>query len=195
MRKVKPLTVRHALAIVNDVLDEVLAEQEGDFDSDTRWALTWFDQFGFAEAEYGIAETLANARNTSVDGMENSLELWLPSRVRCGLLKSRRIAGRLGSYSRSTWLTAWEIVHQLIRTLALGEANAAELVAKLESKAEIGRELAYRLYNICDRKKRPQEALAYNGLVQSWPEILRLARQTSTSNATHTQSALFAETV
>ena len=75
-------------------------------------------------------------------------------------------------------LTAWEMVHHLIRVLASGgESAAAELVAKLGAKAEIARELAYRLYTLCERKKRAAEALAYNGLVQSWPEIVRLARE------------------
>ncbi len=68
-------------------------------------------------------------------------------------------------------------MHQLIRVLeADGEGAAAELVGKLGSKAEVARELAYRLYTICERKKRAAEALSYNGLVQSWPEITRLAR-------------------
>jgi putative DNA methylase len=68
-------------------------------------------------------------------------------------------------------------VHHLIRSLeAGGEGAAAELVAKLGSKGEIARELAYRLYTMCERKKRTQEALSYNGLVQSWPEIVRLSR-------------------
>ena len=67
------------------------------------------------------------------------------------------------------------MVHQLIRALDKGEAAAAALVAKLGTKAEIARELAYRLYTLCERKKRAQEALSYNALVQSWPEIIRLA--------------------
>src|SRR5207249_9797157 len=75
-------------------------------------------------------------------------------------------------------LTAWEVVHQLIRVLeAGGEGAAADLVGKLGSKAEAARELAYRLYTVCERKKRAAEALSYNGLVQSWPEITRLARE------------------
>ena len=53
----KPLSVREALALINQTLDEALAEQEGDFDADSRWALTWFEQYGFAEGEYGVAET------------------------------------------------------------------------------------------------------------------------------------------
>jgi putative DNA methylase len=73
---------------------------------------------------------------------------------------------------------AWESVHHLIRALEAGsEVTAAALVRKLGAKAEIARELAYRLYTLCERKKRAAEALSYNGLVLSWPEITRLARE------------------
>jgi putative DNA methylase len=171
-----PLSVREALALINQTLDEVLAEQEGDFDADTRWALAWVEQHGFGEGQFGVAETLSKAKNTSVSGM-----------VDAGILESK--AGRVcllkPSELPSDWdpttdtrLTVWEMVHHLIRVLeAGGEGAAAELVAKLGSKAEIARELAYRLYTICERKKRAQEALSYNALVQSWPEIIRLARE------------------
>jgi putative DNA methylase len=71
------------------------------------------------------------------------------------------------------------VVHHLIRALeGGGESAAATIAAKLGATAEVARELAYRLYTICERKKRAQEALSYNALVQSWPEIIRLARET-----------------
>ncbi len=170
----KPLSVREALALINQTLDEALAEQEGDFDADSRWALTWFEQLGFAEGEYGVAEQLSKSKNTSVDGM-----------VQAGIVASK--AGRVrllrpdelpADWDPSTdlRLTAWEMVHQLIRALESGgESAAAVLVSKLGAKAEIARELCYRLYTLCERKKRAAEALSYNGLVQSWPEIIRLA--------------------
>jgi putative DNA methylase len=171
-----PLTVRQALALINQTLDEVLAEQEGDFDADTRWALAWFDQYGFAEGEYGVAETLSKAKNTSIAGM-----------VQAGIVESGRGRVRLlrpeelppdwvpGADPR---LTVWEIVHHLVRRLeAGGEGAAANLMAALGSRAEVARELAYRLYTVCERKKRAQEALSYNGLVQSWPEVSRLSQE------------------
>lgn len=171
----KAMTVREALALINQTLDEVLAEQEGDFDSDSRWALSWFEQYGFAEGEYGVAETLSKAKNTSVSGM-----------VEAGILTSKAGKVRLHKPEELTadWdptkdarLTIWEMVHHLIRVLeAGGESAAAELVAKLGSKADTARELAYRLYTLCERKKRANEALSYNALVQSWPEILRLSK-------------------
>ena len=172
----KPLSVREALALINQTLDEALAEQEGDFDADSRWALTWFEQSGFDEGEYGLAEQLSKSKNTSVAGM-----------VAAGIVESKRGKVRLLRPSElpQDWdpmsdsrLTAWEIVHHLIRVLASGgEGAAAALVAKLGAKAESGRELCYRLYTMCERKKRADDALAYNGLVQSWPEIMRLARE------------------
>jgi len=169
-----PLTVREALTLINQVLDEALAEQEGDFDADSRFALAWFEQVGFDEGEFGVADVLARAKVTSVDGL-----------VQAGVLKAGRGKVRLLTPAElpATWdpatdvrLTAWEVVHHLIRVLgAGGEAAAAELVAKLGTKAEVARELCYRLYTLCERRKRAAEALAYNGLVQSWPEIARLA--------------------
>jgi len=172
----KPLTVRDALALINQTLDEALAEQEGDFDADSRWAITWFEENGFAEGDFGRAEQLSKSKNTSVDGMKQA-----------GILASARGKVRLlrpdelpADWDPATDLrvTAWETVHQLIRTLEQGgEGAAAELVSKLGTRAEVARELAYRLYTLCDRKKRAPEALSYNGLVQSWPEIARLARE------------------
>jgi putative DNA methylase len=172
----KPLTVREALALVNQMLDEVLAEQEGDFDADTRWALAWFEQTGFAEGEYGIAEILSKAKNTSVAGMVEANILKSKSgRVR--LLRPEELP-KSWDPERDPRLSVWKTVHQLIKALNDGgEGAAAELVSKLGNKADVARELAYRLYIVCERRKRPQNALAYNGLVQSWTEIVRLARE------------------
>ncbi|MFH0902948.1 MAG: hypothetical protein V2A73_20155, partial [Pseudomonadota bacterium] len=169
-----PLSVRDALAIINQTLDEALAEQEGDFDADSRWALAWFEQSGFAEGEYGLAETLSKAKNTSVKGMVDT-GILASSRGKVRLLRPDELPADWDPATDKR-LTAWEGVHQLIRSLeAGGEGAAAALVAKLGSKAEVARELAYRLYTLCERKKRAAEALSYNGLVQSWPEIMKLA--------------------
>lgn len=172
----KPVSVREALSLINATLDEALAEQEGDFDADSRWAVAWFEQVGFNDGEYGVAETLSKAKNTSVAGLATS-----------GLLESKRGKVRLLKPEElpANWdpatdqrLTSWEVVHHLIRVLGSGgEGAAADLVAKLGNRAEPARELAYRLYTICERKKRATEAFAYNGLVQSWPEIVRLAQE------------------
>jgi putative DNA methylase len=170
------MKVREALALINQTLDEALAEQEGDFDADSRWALAWFEQHGFSEGDYGVAETLSKAKNTGIDGLERS-----------GIIESKRGKVRLlkpeelppdWDPEKDSRINAWEMVHHLIRALDHGgEAGASEIVRKLGSRAEVARELAYRLYTLCERKRRAAEALAYNGLVQSWPEIARLAAE------------------
>jgi putative DNA methylase len=177
----KPLAVREALALINQTLDEVLAEQEGDFDEDSRWALAWFEQSGFAEGEYGVAEQLSKSKVTSVAGM-----------VTAGIIESGRGMVRLlrpdelpedWNPATDSRTPAWESVHQLVRVVEEGgDYSAAELMSKLGAgKAEVARELAYRLYTICERKGWAKEALSYNSLVQSWTEILRISQQAQPS--------------
>ncbi|SHE99646.1 DUF1156 domain-containing protein [Desulforamulus putei] len=169
-----PMTVRTALALINQVLDEYMAEQEGEYDADTRWAVAWFEQYGMEAGPYGDAETLSKAKNTSVSGL-----------VAAGILTAR--AGQVqllarGDYpedwqpSRDNRLTVWEAVQYLILHLEKsGEEAAARLLKELGGLAEAARDLAYRLYSICDRQGRAGEALAYNSLVVAWPRLLELA--------------------
>jgi putative DNA methylase len=185
----EPLTVRDALALINQVLDEVLAEQEGDFDADSRWALLWFEQYGFGESDFGRADDLARAKNTSVAGM-----------MEAGIVKSGQGKVRLLKPDEldPDWdpvtdrrRPAWQSVHQLIRASERGEMALAQLVRQLGPEADVARELAYRLYVLSDRKKRATEAGWYNGLVQSWPEAARLASERSAERPI--QGQLFGE--
>ena len=172
----KPVPVRDALALINQTLDETLAEQEGEFDADSRWALAWFEQHGFGEGEYGVAEMLSKAKNTSIAGIVEG-GILASGAGKVHLLRPKELAGDWDP-TADTRLTVWEVVHQLVRVLESGgETQAAALLKRLGGVGETARELAYRLYSIADRKGRPAEALSYNALVQSWPEIARLARQ------------------
>ncbi|NOK58908.1 MAG: DUF1156 domain-containing protein [Chloroflexi bacterium AL-W] len=173
-----PMPVRTALQLINQILDEVLTEQEGAYDSDTRWALAWFDQFGMHDGQYGVAETLSKAKNTSVAGM-----------VAAGIIEAR--AGKVRLLRRDelptdwcpttdTRSTIWEATQQLVHALdQRGEHGAAALLGPLNGESEAVRDLAYRLYTTCERKKWAQEALAYNSLVIAWPSIARLAHTPS----------------
>ena len=172
----KAVSVKEALALINETLDEALAEQEGDFDADTRWALAWFEQSGFGEGEYGVAETLSTAKNTSVAGMAEA-----------GILTSGAGKVRLLAPAElpQDWdpkqdsrRTVWETTHQLVRVHSQGgDAAAADIMANIGAYSETARDLAYRLFRICDLRNRPQEALGYNALVRSWGEISGLATQ------------------
>jgi putative DNA methylase len=170
-----PMPVRTALALINQALDQVLAEQEGEFDADTRWTVAWFEQHGMQEGPYGDAETLSKAKDTSVQGLAND-----------GLLESRggKVRLRRRDELPADWdprtdnrLTVWEVTQHLVRRLEQGEEAAAQLLRQVGGMGETARDLAYRLYSICERKKWAQEALAYNSLVIAWPELTARAAQ------------------
>jgi len=183
------ITVRQALALINQVLDEALAEQEGDFDADTRWALAWFEQMGFAEGDFGVAEQLSKSKNTAVSGLAEA-GILVAAKGKVRLLKPAELPADWNPATDAR-LTVWEMVHHLVRVLgAGGEASAAALVQQLGASADAARELCYRLYSICERKKRATDALAYNALVQSWPEIVRLARDLPASAGSPVQPEL-----
>jgi putative DNA methylase len=169
------MTVRTALALINQALDEVLAEQEGEFDADTRWALAWFEQNGMEDGEFGVAETLSKAKNTAVSGLvEDGIVSARGGKVR---LIARNDMSKEWDPAKDRRLTVWEGTQHLIRSLdEKGEEGAADLLRRLGRMGETARDLSYRLYSICERKKWVQQALAYNSLVIAWPEIKRLVQ-------------------
>ena len=166
-----PMSVRTALQIINNELDTYFAAQEGDLDSDTRFCVSWFEQYGMKNAPFGEAEVLALARDTSVEGVAES-----------GILQAR--AGRVRLLSREEYpdewdptsdrrVNIWECTQYLIKALDRGgEVGAARLANQLSSEqVENARGLAYRLFAICERKGWAQEAIAYNTLITSWAHI------------------------
>ena len=177
------MSVREALVSINRILDEVLTAKEGDLDPDSRWAIAWFEESGFNEGDYGSAETLATAKVTSVEGL-----------VKAGILRSRsgKVQLRRAGDLAKTWdpttdsrLSVWEALHHLIRVLESdGEQAAGDLHRRLGGVAGDARELCYRLFALCEHKKWPAEALSYNRLVQSWPEIDRISREASPEQRT-----------
>ena len=180
------MAVRAALSIVNGVLDEVLASQEADFDADTRWAVAWFEEYGFDKGSAGVAETLSKAKNTSIGGLVTA-GILQQSGNRCWLL-GRCELNKDWTPSTDQRITVWEILQHLTHTLeTTGEQTAAKFLSQLRSYADPARELAYRLFGICEKKGWAQEALAYNNVVTAWPELSKLARQQRT---TGTQTTL-----
>ncbi len=168
------MRVRTALALINQVLDEYFTEQEGDYDPDTRWAVAWFEQFGTGEGPFGQAETLSKAKNTSVQGLDQD-----------GILVAREGKVRLlkPEEMKQDWdpatggrVTVWEAVQQLVRAHQSGGDQAAgEMTKRLGGLADSARDLAYRLYSICERKGWASEGYGYNALVASWSDIARMS--------------------
>ena len=169
-----PMPVRAALAEINRVLDETLAETEGEMDVDTRFCVAWFEQYGAAERAYGEAEVLFTAKNTSFAGLEEAgVIVGGGGKVR---LRRREELEKDWDPARDRRLVDWECAQHLVRAMTAeaggGVAEAARLAHAMgPERAENARALAYRLYTVSERKGWTGEALACNILVASWPQI------------------------
>lgn len=159
-----PMPVRTALQLINRYL------AEDDFDADTQFCLHWFEQYGWREGPYGDADTLSRAKGTSVDGVDNA-----------GVIASGEGKVRLHRWSEypTNWNPhtdsrnpIWETLHHLIRTLKqAGETEAGAQLGAVKAQREATRQLAYRLYTLCERKGWAEDARAYNELITSWTGI------------------------
>ncbi len=170
------MSVKTALQLINRELDEYLGGIQGEFDSETRFAITWFEQNGLTSGDYGTANSIATARGISVDSVKHA-----------GIIESA--GGKVRFLTREeidrNWkpesdrhLTVWECCQHLVRALEQeGEQAAARLLRKIGSgHASAAKDLAYCLYDICAVKRRDAaEAAAYNGLIAVWPELTRQA--------------------
>ena len=159
-----PMSVRTALQLINRFL------AEDDFEADTQFCLHWFEQHGWTEGVFGTADTLARGKGTSVDGIKDA-----------GVIQSGGGKVRLLKWAEyptewdprtDTRMPVWEALHHLIRALKQrGESASGALLAALGGKAEAVRQLAYRLYTLCERQGRAEDARAYNELITSWTGI------------------------
>lgn len=177
----KKMTVRSALARINEILDQVLNEQEGDFDTTTRFAIAWYRQHGYAVGKFGDADNLARARNTSVDLLDRDGILT----SRAGNVQLLKAAGLPADYDVTTdrHTSTWEALHHLVRVLEKdGIAPAGEFLQAALARpdgavdADLVKELAHLLFRIAERNGATKDALSFNALVSSWPEIMDVAR-------------------
>lgn len=171
------MSVGTALQIINQVLDELQTEQEAEFDADTRWAVTWFDQHGMDGGDFGDALNLATARGTAMNGLEKA-----------GIVEAR--SGRVRLLDRSEYaadwdpatdkrVTVWEVCQHLIRRVQGdgGLMSAAALLRQVGGLGDAARDLSYRLYEIANRNGWAEEARAYNNLAAEWHDLVALAAQ------------------
>jgi putative DNA methylase len=160
------MTVHTALTLIN----RMLAEGADEFDADTQFCLGWFDEQGWSAGEFGIADVLARAKGTSVDHVREAGVVEAGSgKVR--LLKPAEYDSAW-SPEKDNNTPVWEALHQLIRALREhGESAAGVLLAGMPQRAEPIRNLAYRLYTLCERKGWAEDARAYNELITSWTGI------------------------
>lgn len=177
------MTVHSALVVINQVLDEVLAQQDTNFDSLTRWAVAWFEQYGFEAGPFGDANTLSQAKNVSTDGLTTG-GIVVAKAGKVSLIKREKLDDDWEP-SASGKTAHWLATQHLMRRLDEGgEVEAGALLKALGPLGETCRELAYRCFSICEKNGWSQEGLAFNNLVASWSDIQKqamLSGETQTS--------------
>jgi putative DNA methylase len=158
------MSLRTALQLINRFL------AEDDFDLDTQFCLHWFEQYGWKEGQFGQADTLARAKGTSVEGVKQAGALSATG----GIVRLLKWAEYPQNWDprTDTRLPVWEALHQIIRVFKSdGETGAAAVLAAVQAKAEATRQLAYRLYTLCERAGWAEDARAYNEIITSWSAI------------------------
>jgi len=167
------MSVATALNIINDVLGEILDGEESEMDADSRFALAWYSQHGYNPGQSGDAISLAQAKNTSPQGV-----------VDAGI--ANMTGGKFRLLERSEldtdWdpvtddrRTVWESTQYLVAALHRSESEAADLIRRLGAYSDNARTLAYLLFKKATDKGWAEEAGAYNELVTSWPDLTRLS--------------------
>lgn len=182
------MTVRSALARINEILDQVLNEQEGDFDATTRFAVAWYRQHGYGVGQFGEADSLARARNTSVDVMDRD-EI-LTSRAGKVQLIAPAVTRVEYDVLADEHTSSWEALHHLIRLLeSEGVPAAGAFLASAVSRpdgaveADLVKELAFLLFAVAEKNGWTKDALSFNTLATSWPDIVDASRSTSTPSS------------
>lgn len=180
------MTVRAALARINEILDEVLAEQEGDFDPDTRFAIAWFRQHGFEAGSFGNADSMARARNASLEHLERS-GILISRAGKVTLLSPPALgeiyAGREYDPATDPHISTWEVVMHLSRALTeKGVPAAAALLSQVPESIDrdLCKELAFLLFTIAEDAKRTQVAIEFNSLGTAWNDIVAESHTVST---------------
>lgn len=172
-----PMSVHDALILINRTHDEYFSNVAEDFDSDTRFCISWFEDHGWGTGKFGDADVLARARGTSVDGVREAGVLEA-SRGNVRLLKPSEYPADW-SPEKDNRIPVWEALHNLIRTHQTGGNEAAgELLARMLGNWTTVRQLAYRLYTLCERKGWAEDARTYNELIISCHEIEDISNET-----------------
>ena len=174
------MSVRSALARINEILDEVLSEQEGDFDPTTRFALAWYRQHGYATGRFGDADNIARARNTAVEALARD-GLLTSAAGKVTLLKPAEYPADY-DVLRDEHTSSWEALHHAIRLLETeGVGAAAAFLAAASTRpdgaveADMVKELAYLLYSIAEKNGWTADAISFNSLATTWPDIVAAA--------------------
>lgn len=179
------MTVRSALARINEILDQVLSEQEGDFDSTTRFAIAWYRQHGYNTGTFGDADNLARARNTSVERMDRD-EILISRAGKVALIKPGDTPAGYDALTDDHTST-WESLHHTIRILESdGVPGAGAFLAITQSREDgavdpdLVKELAFLLFSIAEKNGWTKDAMSFNAVAQSWGDVVDASKAAPT---------------
>jgi len=180
------LYVRGALALINQALDEVLAEQDEEYDNATRWAISWYESHGMNEGPYGDAEGYARARNVAVHDLAHD-GVVISGRGKVRFVCREELPAVDDTWKpRNTDVSDWTIMQRMAHSVQSGQESAAALKALIDlvlpGRSDTARDLAYRIFNVAERKGWTREALVYNTLVQNWSDVERVSSQMAPSD-------------
>ncbi len=167
------MSVRTAIAIINQVRDEISGEEATGYDRETRFCIEWFEQFGMEEGASGDAISLAQAHDIGLGDLR-SAGVVQTSGGRMRLVRRDELPADWGPGTDKR-LTGWECAQHLVRILGSPQGGidaAARLYQAMGGeRGGAARMLAYRLYDICERRGWAEEALVWNTLAQEWPAL------------------------
>jgi putative DNA methylase len=172
------MSVKDALLLINSTLDEVLGEQESDFDPDTRFAVKWYRQYSWGEENSGIADQLARSSDTSIGALERG-GIFEAKGGKARLLSPAQLDGDWDAAADDR-VSVWEATVRLAAVMAKdGADKVAELLPSVQTRVNLDavKELGFLLFHEAEKKKDTKDAILFNGLVSAWGDVNEQARK------------------
>ena len=172
------MSVKDALLLINSTLDEVIGEQESDFDPDTRFAVKWYRQYGWGQENSGIADQLARSSDTSVGALERG-GIFEAKGGKARLLPPAQLDGDWDATADER-VSVWEATVRLAAVMAKdGADKVAELLPAVQTRVNLDavKELGFLLFHEAEKKKDTKDAILFNGLVSAWGDVNEQARK------------------
>lgn len=172
------MSVKDALVLVNATLDEVIGDQESDFDSDTRFAIKWYRQYGWSQENSGIADQLARSSDTSIGALERG-GIFEAKGGKARLLAPSALDGAWDAAADDR-VSVWEATVRLAAVMAKhGADKVAELMPTVQTRINLDaiKELGFLLFHEAEKKRDSKDAGLFNGLVGAWGDLSEQARK------------------
>lgn len=161
--------IREVLMHINTEISAYHEKETGDLDPESQFCLTWLQQHGYTEGNFGDAQVLATAKDVDINTMHNKVLLRGLGKVR--LLKAEEYAERENSENMTAWEGCLWMVWHLSGVENSGGISGCTAVARSMNDYESAKRLARLLYAYYESRGDAQSAAHYNNLVTQWQYI------------------------